>query len=600
MKNLDPLILKFDNSFNGRLFAVQADTGRVINLQIFNDLDTPVDITGMSIRFYVGNSEQVSYSDGTITDAAQGKVEVPITNSMLAYSGINKAQFVLTEKDGKKVGSKVFDMHIDESVENGATVGRNIIVDFSKIDEAVKLLKDYDKTLQDAKETDAALKTDIDTGTELSNNLNKNIEIARNFDFDGDIQKAKVASDDLVTKTTAADKARTSLDESVTTATSTNETLNNTNEDAKSTSTNLNNSISTAKNTKTELDASINSGGTLKTDLQTENQKATENIASLSEKTDAGTTVVGNIEKSITEGKQTKTALDGSIATAKDTKTGLDTSISTGQGLNDSLSSKVQSATAVDGQIKTKMDTVQGWIDNPKQFKGDKGDQGIQGPPGPIGKGLTVLGKVTSSSQLPSTGTTGDAYFVGSHLYVWTGSKWEDMGEVKGEKGDQGIQGPRGEQGPTGPKGDTGAKGDKGDAGPVGPQGPIGLTGPKGADGERGVDGRQGIDGKPGKDGVSVIHSWSGTTLSITSASGTSSADLKGPKGDRGATGPKGDPATNLVKSVQGKTGEVMLTKADITALGFPEHVVLTQAQYDALSSTQKADTKVFYYIKKA
>ena len=339
-----------------------------------------------------------------------------------------------------------------------------------------------------------------------------------------------------------------------------------------------------------------------------------------------------DLNASITEGKQTKSDLDDSITTAKDTKTNLDTSISTGQGLNDSLSSKIRSATIVDGAIKTKMDTVQGWIDNPSQFKGDKGDQGergpvgqtgpqgpqgiqgkvgpqgIQGPQGPIGKGLTVLGKVTSTSGLPSTGSTGDAYFVGSHLYVWTGSKWEDMGEVKGEKGDQGIegiQGPRGEQGLTGPKGDTGAKGDKGDTGPqgpqgiqgktgaTGPQGPIGPTGPKGA------DGRQGIDGKPGKDGVSVTHSWSGTTLNITSASGTSSADLKGPKGDRGATGPKGDPATNLVKSVQGKTGEVMLTKADITALGFPEHVVLTQTQYNALSSTQKADTKVFYYIKK-
>lgn len=537
MKNLDPLILKFDNSFNGRLFAVQADTGRVINLQIFNDLDTPVDITGMSLRFYIGNSEQVSYSDGTITDATQGKVEVPITNSMLAYSGINKAQFVLTETDGKKIGSKVFDMHIDESVENGSTIGRNIVVDFSKIDEAVKLLKDYDKTLQEAKETDLKLKVDIDVATETDNKLKENIELARTFDFDGDIQKAKETRDDLVVKTTA--------------------------------------------------------------------------------------------------GEKTKSDLDNSIATAKDTKTGLDDSISTGQGLSDSLSSKIESATAVDGQIKSKMDTVQGWIDNPSQFKGDKGDQGeqgpigltgpqgpqgiqgkvgpqgIQGPQGPIGKGLTVLGKVTSTSGLPSTGSTGDAYFVGSHLYVWTGSKWEDMGEVKGEKGDQGIQGPRGEQGPVGPKGDTGAKGDKGDTGPVGPQGPIGQTGPKGADGERGKDGIQGIDGKPGKDGVSVTHSWNGSTLTVTSASGTTSADLKGPKGDRGPqgeigpvgpkgdTGPKGDPATNLVKSVQGKTGDVMLTKADITALGFPEHVVLTQTQYNALSSTQKADTKVFYYIKK-
>lgn len=38
-----------------------------------------------------------------------------------------------------------------------------------------------------------------------------------------------------------------------------------------------------------------------------------------------------------------------------------------------------------------------------------------------------------------------------------------------------------------------------------------------------------------GKDGTSVSHTWSGTTLRVTSASGTSSADLKGEKGDTGS-----------------------------------------------------------------
>lgn len=37
-----------------------------------------------------------------------------------------------------------------------------------------------------------------------------------------------------------------------------------------------------------------------------------------------------------------------------------------------------------------------------------------------------------------------------------------------------------------------------------------------------------------GKDGISVTHSWEGTTLIVTSASGTSSANLKGDKGDKG------------------------------------------------------------------
>lgn len=42
--------------------------------------------------------------------------------------------------------------------------------------------------------------------------------------------------------------------------------------------------------------------------------------------------------------------------------------------------------------------------------------------------------------------------------------------------------------------------------------------------------------------GESPTHSWSGTVLTMTSAAGTSSADLQGPKGDKGDPGPKGDP----------------------------------------------------------
>ena len=40
------------------------------------------------------------------------------------------------------------------------------------------------------------------------------------------------------------------------------------------------------------------------------------------------------------------------------------------------------------------------------------------------------------------------------------------------------------------------------------------------------------VVGEDGKDGISCTHSWNGTTLEIASASGTSSVDLKGEKGD--------------------------------------------------------------------
>lgn len=67
---------------------------------------------------------------------------------------------------------------------------------------------------------------------------------------------------------------------------------------------------------------------------------------------------------------------------------------------------------------------------------------------------------------------------------------------------------------------------------------------------EGGANGENGADGADGKDGVSVTHSWDGTRLTLTSASGTDTVDLKGEKGDTGEQGPQGE------QGIQGEKGE--------------------------------------------
>ena len=62
-----------------------------------------------------------------------------------------------------------------------------------------------------------------------------------------------------------------------------------------------------------------------------------------------------------------------------------------------------------------------------------------------------------------------------------------------------------------------------------------------------------------GNKGTSITHSWDGTTLIVTSASGTSSANLKGEKGDKGEPGEQG------IRGVQGEKGE----KGDTGAAGY-------------------------------
>ena len=216
-------------------------------------------------------------------------------------------------------------------------------------------------------------------------------------------------------------------------------------------------------------------------------------------------------------------------------------------------------------------------------YKGDPGPKGDKGEPfrfedftpeqleslrGPQGEpGSISFEELTPEQKEYLRGPKGDAFtyedFTQEQLNALKGQPG-----AKGDKGDaftyadftqeqlealrgpQGIQGVPGETGPAGEPGIQGPKGEKGEPGEAGPQGPIGLTGEQGP---------QGPAGKDGKDGVSITHTWNGTSLSITSASGTSEMDLKGEKGDQGQIGPQGP---------QGPAGQdYVLTQDDKTEI---------------------------------
>lgn len=127
--------------------------------------------------------------------------------------------------------------------------------------------------------------------------------------------------------------------------------------------------------------------------------------------------------------------------------------------------------------------------------QGLKGDQGDVGPKGETGAPLSIKGSFPTLDELQEqhpTGQLGDAYMVGTHLYSWNGSAWQDVGDIKGPKGD---------------KGDTGAKGE------------TGATGPKGAQGPQGVQGIQGERGATGAAGAAATIT--GATASVDATTGT-------------------------------------------------------------------------------
>lgn len=168
---------------------------------------------------------------------------------------------------------------------------------------------------------------------------------------------------------------------------------------------------------------------------------------------------------------------------------------------------------------------------------GAQGPKGDKGDPGKDGTGVNIKGSVTDETNLPGTGTSGDAYLDNSgNLWVYVGSGgdstnglFKNAGNIKGPKGDQGEKGDTGEQGPKGETGQAGAdgedgitptigengnwflgasdtgkpsrglqgpKGDTGDQGPAGQDGEVGPQGPKGDKGDTGAQGPAGKDGQ--------------------------------------------------------------------------------------------------------
>ena len=146
----------------------------------------------------------------------------------------------------------------------------------------------------------------------------------------------------------------------------------------------------------------------------------------------------------------------------------------------------------------------------PKGDTGDTGATGATGQAGPkgdtgaTGASLTIKGSYNSYEELihyHPTGNAGDSYLVNGALYVWNGDSWENVGNIKGEKGDTGATGKTGDKGDTGAKGDTGVKGDTGDAFTFDDFTPEQLASLKGVTGDTGVKGDTGPKGDTGATG---------------------------------------------------------------------------------------------------
>lgn len=130
------------------------------------------------------------------------------------------------------------------------------------------------------------------------------------------------------------------------------------------------------------------------------------------------------------------------------------------EGANTAAGTANQAATSANQaaiNATTQADRAKEFADNPPKIEGgtwwvwdESNDSytntGVSatGPKGDTGSGLNIIGELTSESELPAEGKSGDAYLINGQLYVYVGSggnigsnpKWSNVGTIKGDKGD--------------------------------------------------------------------------------------------------------------------------------------------------------------------
>ncbi len=187
---------------------------------------------------------------------------------------------------------------------------------------------------------------------------------------------------------------------------------------------------------------------------------------------------------------------------------------------------------------------------------GVKGEKGDKGDKGDAGTGVKIVGSLSSEAELPASynGAVGDVYITQNtgHGWMWNGTSFIDIGEIKGPKGDKGDKGDIGITGTIGPKGDKGDKGDQGLQGEPGSDGEDGIDGENGIDGEdgetgpQGLPGPQGLQGPTGPQGIQGIQGMTGPQ-GLQGETGP-----EGPQGDIGPEGPQGPPGDANINGTAG------------------------------------------------
>lgn len=158
------ITLRFDDNQLGYLQPVQGDTksrGFLVEM-VSTDGEVLDASTTYECRLYGVNSNYPDKTFYTVATVEEGRYKLYLSTDMVSKAGTLKLQVALYKGAEELIQSEVKEVEVSESMANGGNLGKDLVVDFTKLEKALERVDTQEKAYKDSLQKQEVIKSDID------------------------------------------------------------------------------------------------------------------------------------------------------------------------------------------------------------------------------------------------------------------------------------------------------------------------------------------------------------------------------------------------------------------------------------------------------
>ena len=157
------ITLRFDDNQLGYLQPVQGDTksrGFLVEM-VSTDGEVLDASTGYECRLYGVNSNYPDKTFYTVATVEEGRYKLYLSTDMVSKAGTLKLQVALYKGNEELIQSEVKEVEVSESMANGGSIGKDLVVDFTKLEKALERVDTQEKAYKDSLQKQEAIRVDV-------------------------------------------------------------------------------------------------------------------------------------------------------------------------------------------------------------------------------------------------------------------------------------------------------------------------------------------------------------------------------------------------------------------------------------------------------